>query len=116
VEETENISADDIQLKISSFKSQGEWYKKVGENESNEKVVKYASYVIRLCEDYQLQIDNLEWIDEETYSSFETKVSWFISKIEANLHPVAEVETVYTQARLDNDEEKEATRTYLENR
>jgi hypothetical protein len=116
VEETENISADDIQLKISSFKSQGEWYKKVGENESNEKVIKYASYVIRLCEDYQLQIDNLEWIDEETYSSFETKVSWFISKIEANLHPVAEVETVYTQARLDNDEEKEATRTYLENR
>ena len=35
---------------------------------------------------------------------------------ELDKHPVAEVETVYTQARLDNDEEKEATRTYLENR
>ena len=115
-EETENISVEDIQLKISSFKSQGEWYKKVGENESNEKVIKYASYVIRLCEDYQLQINNWEWIDEETYFWFETKVSWFISKIEMNLHPWEEVEVVYTQAKLDNDEEKEATRTYLENR
>lgn len=115
-EKEKNISVEDIQSKILSFKSQGEWYKKVGESESNEKIIKYASYIIRLCDEYQLQIDNWEWIDNEAFSSFETKVLWFISKIETNLGWRDEVEIVYTQVKFYDDEDKEATREYLENR
>jgi len=113
-EKPKEISIEDIQSKISSFKSQGEWYKKVGENESNEKVTKYAAYVVRLCDDYQLQIDNWEWIDEETFSSFETKVLWFISKIDKNLSWWDEVATVYTKVDFDENDDKKELRSYLE--
>ena len=113
-ERPKKISIEDVQSKISSFKSQGEWYKKVGENESNEKVTKYAAYVVRLCDDYQSQINNWEWIDEETFSSFETKVLWFITKIEKNLNWWDEVSTIYTKVDFDENEDKKELRAYLE--
>ena len=103
-----------IQSKISSFKSQGEWYKEVWESIPNEKVIKYATYVIRLCEDYQSQINSWEWVDSDTFYAFETKVWWFISKIEEQLSLPEEVETVYTLARFDNDDTKAELRAYLE--
>ena len=112
-EKSKEISKEDIQSKISSFKSQGEWYKKVGENSLNEKVIKYAAYIVRLCDEYQTQIDNWEWIDIETFSSFETKILWFVSKIEKNLNWWDEVTTIYTKVDFDEDDEKKEFRTYL---
>ena len=112
-EGSKEISKEDIQSKISSFKSQGEWYKKVGENSLNEKVIKYAAYIVRLCDEYQAQIDNGEWIDTETFSSFETKILWFVSKIEKNLNWWDEVTTIYTKVDFDEDDEKKELRTYL---
>ena len=111
--EIKKISIEDIQSKISSFKTQGEWYKKVGENNSNEKVIKYAAYVVRLCDEYQSQIDNWEGVDLETFSSFENKVIWFISKIEKNLNWWDEVSTIYTKVDFDEDDDKKDLRTFL---
>jgi len=112
--EKQSLSMADIQPKISSLKSKGESYKNIGEKESNEKVVKYALYILRLCEEYEMQIDAGEWLDKESFSEFEEKVNNLISKIENNLGWPDEVETVYTQATLNNDEEKEEIRAYLE--
>lgn len=112
--EKQSLSMADIQPKISSLKSKGESYKNIGEKESNEKVVKYALYILRLCEEYEMQLDEGEWLDKESFSEFEEKVNNLISKIENNLGWPDEVETVYTQATLNNDEEKEEIRAYLE--
>ena len=112
--EKQSLSMADIQPKISSLKSKGESYKNIGEKESNEKVVKYALYILRLCEEYEMQIAAGEWLDKESFSEFEEKVNNLISKIENNLGWPDEVETVYTQATLNNDEEKEEIRAYLE--
>ena len=112
--EKQSLSMADIQPKISSLKSKGESYKNIGEKESNEKVVKYALYILRLCEEYEMQLGEGEWLDKESFSEFEEKVNNLISKIENNLGWPDEVETVYTQATLNNDEEKEEIRAYLE--
>ena len=93
----DNTLLNDIQSKISSFKIQAEWYKETAENESNDKVIKYATYIIRLCDDYQSQVDSWQWIDEESLSSFETKVNEFISKIKNHLWLPEDVETVYSK-------------------
>ena len=95
IQEITTISKNDIQQKISTFKTKGEKYKKMGEDDSNEKVIKYSTYIIRLCEEYEENIENEEWINEETFSEFETKVNGFLSKIEKNLG-LEEVETIYS--------------------
>ena len=86
----EEISIEDIESKILTFKSEGEKYKQLGEENSNEKVVKYAAYIIRLCNDYETNIDNEERINSERFSAFETKVNEFISRIEENLWETSE--------------------------
>jgi hypothetical protein len=70
--------------------------------------------VVRLCDEYQSQIDNWEWTDEETFSSFETKVLWFITKIEKNLNWWDEVSTIYTKVDFDENEDKKELTAYLE--
>ena len=87
----------DILLKISSFKMQGETYKQLWDSESNTKVVKYALYVIQLCDTYETQVVSWEWLDDDSYAAFEAKVQWFISKIEKNLGGIDDVTVVYSQ-------------------
>jgi hypothetical protein len=76
---------------------QGETYKQLWDSESNTKVVKYALYVIQLCDTYETQVVSWEWLDDDSYAAFEAKVQWFISKIEKNLGGIDDVTVVYSQ-------------------
>ena len=52
------VSVDKIRSDIFSFKSQGEIYYSAGQSTSDRQLMKYASQMIYLCDNYEAQIDS----------------------------------------------------------
>ena len=51
----------------------------------DKKLIKYALQTILLCDNYQAKIENGEWLDEESFSSFKSKGEALINKMEKYL-------------------------------
>jgi hypothetical protein len=51
----------------------------------DKKLVKYSLQAINLCNNYQEQIENGESLDEESFSSFKSKVEKILTKAEEYL-------------------------------
>lgn len=85
-EPEEKLDANYVSDKISSFKSQAERYYLKWDDMQDKKLIKYAAQAIHLCEVYQEQVDNGEWLDEETLSSFKTKMNSLLNNMDKYLN------------------------------
>jgi hypothetical protein len=114
--EVEEISIDKIRSDIFSFKWQAEIYYSAGESTADKQLKKYATQMKYLCESYQTRLDEWEWVDIKSYTTFKTEVNWIISKINAYMGWWDE--PVVIQNLEDNSyfEGKEEILSYIENR
>ena len=113
------LSAQEILSEISSFKSQGEMYYEVGQESLDKTLVRYASQIIHLCDSYEQEILNNEWVTSTKFSDFKTKIDRVIQKINAhNSWPEDEVSTVVVGNSNDDSyfEGKDELKDYLYNR
>ena len=92
--ETEDFSLADVAPTIESFKNQAEFYYSLWEENQDKKLIKYAAQTINLCETYQTQTENWEWLDVESFNSFKEKAKTLIKKMETHLWWWEEIETV----------------------
>lgn len=113
------LTLDFISSKILAFKSEGDNYYSIGVNDSNEKIIKYASYIQYLCDDYQSKVELWDGLDQDSWDSFESEVNKFFMKIDRELGWTSEVETIYAH-QVNSDtisyEEKDSMREYLTTR
>lgn len=116
--ELENeINVDKIKVDISSFKSQGEIYYSAGQSTSDRQLMKYASQMIYLCDNYENQINSWEWINEESYSWFKSNIMWVLSKIDHYINWWDETIVVQTLEDKSYFEGKDELKQYIyENR
>lgn len=101
-EEDNKLDVESIEPVISRFKSQAEGYYSIWDERQDKKLIRYAAQAISLCESYQEQINNWEWIDEESFSSFKSKVKTIISKMEEYLGWDNDVQT-FTKSNFDEE-------------
>lgn len=80
-EEDNKLDIETIKSVVSDFKSQAEVYYSEWDDRQDKKLIRYAAQAINLCESYQAQIEKGEWIDEESFESFKSKIRPIISKI-----------------------------------
>ena len=90
----EDFSMADIVPTIANFKNQAEFYYSLWEENQDKKLIKYAVQTINLCETYQSQIENWEWLNEESFNSFKEKARSSVKKMENYLWWWEETETV----------------------
>ena len=116
-ETEEKVSVDKIRSDIFSFKSQGEIYYSAGQSTSDRQLMKYASQMIYLCDNYEAQIDSWEGIDEESYVWFKSSISWVLSKIDQYINWWDETIVVQTLEDKSYFEGKDELKQYIyENR
>lgn len=101
-EEDNKLDVESIEPVISRFKSQAEGYYSIWDERQDKKLIRYAAQAISLCESYQEQIDNWEWIDEESFESFNSKIKPIISKMEEYLGWDNDVQT-FTKSNFDEE-------------
>ena len=108
---------EDIEISISSFKSQGETYYSAWQEMLDKQMIKYSLQLINLCEKYQQQVENWEGVDQQSFSSFKTSANQIVSKINAYNNWWEEIEVI--QANLDDSsyfEGKDELKDYIYNR
>ena len=115
--EIEEITITEVMELISSFKSQAEVYYNYGQKELDKYIIKYSSQITHLCENYESQIMNGEWLDLETLENFESRINLLISKInDYNGGSDTENYTVQEEPENSDFEWKEAIKDYLYSR
>ena len=72
----------DILPIISDYKSQAEQYYSQWDEMQDKKLVKLSLKAIYLCNSYEEQINNWESLDEESLSSFESKIGKLLDKMQ----------------------------------
>ena len=100
--EENKLDIETIESEISSFKLQAEGYYSKWDELQDKKLIRYAAQAISLCESYQEQIKNGEWIDEESFESFKSTVKSIISKMEAYLGWDTDIQT-FTKSNFDEE-------------
>jgi hypothetical protein len=96
------LDINSIEPVISSFKSQAEGYYSKWDELQDKKLIRYAAQAISLCESYQEQINDGEWIDEESFESFNSKIKSIISKMENYLGWDTEIQT-FTKSNFNEE-------------
>lgn len=83
IETAQEIQPWDVLQVISNYKLQAEsYYSQLDEMQGDKLVIKYSLQAIHLCDVYQEQIENGEWLDDESLSSFTSNIDWLFAKIE----------------------------------
>ena len=70
---------------ISDFKSQADIYYSQWDEMQDKKLIKYSLQMIALCNNYQEQVENGEWLDEASFSLFKSKWEVLLDKMEKYL-------------------------------
>ena len=112
------LNIESIEEKISTFKTNAEGIYSYWDENQDKKLVRYAAQVISLCESYQEQIENGEWLDEESFLSFETNVNSIFTKINEYLGWESDIQT-FIKSNFDEEYDfpwKEEHREYINNR
>lgn len=99
----EEIDANQILNVILSFKSQGETYYSLGEQNTDKQLMKYAQKLLALCDNYSDKVNNWEWTDSESLASFKTTANKIISKIDTYLGGDDEEVQVIREATIDGE-------------
>ena len=97
----EELDVNQILDAISSFKLQAEQYYKVGQDSLDKQLMKYSLRLMNLCNKYNTQIENGEWVDAESYSSFKTSANKLVTVI--NKYMGWEDEVPVIQANIGGD-------------
>ena len=116
--EIQLLNIEDIEPIILDFKWQSEKYYSKWDDIQDKQLLKYAAQAIHLCESYQGQIENWEWLDEESFSSFKEKIKALLNKMERYLNWEDENPT-YIEGNFDDEnnfEWKDELRDYIYNR
>ena len=111
----EEVDANQILDIILSFKSQAETYYSHGEQSVDKQLMKYSLKLISLCDNYSDRINNGEWLDPESLSSFKSSANKIISKINTYLGWDDDVQVI-REATIDwesNFEWKDEIKDYL---
>jgi len=112
--EIQKITVTEVMDIISSFKNQAEVYYNYGQKELDKYIIKYSSQITHLCENYESQIMNWEWLDPETLENFKSRINLLISKInEYNGGSDTEDYTVQEEQGNSDFEWKEAIKDYI---
>ena len=82
IETTPERQPWDVLQIISDYKQQAESYYTQWDEMQDKKLVKYSLQVMHQCDVYQEQVENWEWLDDESFSSFTSKIDWLFAKIE----------------------------------
>lgn len=112
----EEVSIDKIRADIFSFKSQAEIYYSAGQDTSDKQLMKYATQMKYLCENYQEKLDSWEWIDYESYSTFRESVTKIISKINTYMGWWDDLVVIQNLEDTSYFEGKEELLNYIQNR
>ena len=79
--------------------------------------MKYAQKLVTLCDNYSDKVNNWEWIDSESLSSFKSTANKIINKIDTYLGGDEEVQVI-REATIDGEsyfEWKDELKEYLYN-
>ena len=113
----EEVDKNQILDVILSFKTQAETYYSLGEQNADKQLMKYSLRLITVCDNYREKVNNGEWVDSESFSSFKSSANKIISKIDTYLGGDEDV-PVIREATIDgetNFEWKDEIKEYLYN-
>ena len=113
VEIEDTLTLGDIMPTISEFRSQAEKYSAQWYNLKDKQLIKYATQAIHLCDAYQTQIEWWEWLDQESFDTYKTKIKSLISKIEKYVGIDDDVQT-FVQSDFDEEYGHEWKQEYLD--
>ena len=99
----ENLDFEDVSPVVSDFSTQGENYYMVWDDMQDKKLMKYATQLIVLCENYQSEIENWEWLDPESFDEFKTQAESLLSKISNYMEWSEEVD-IFVPSEISNME------------
>ena len=113
------ISEEEILLAISSFKSEGEQYYQYGQDRLDREIIRYASKIVYLCDEYQWRVLQWEWLDSESFDDFNTSVLDIINKIRESYNSPFDGESI-AQSDFNSEssyfEGREQIESYIYNR
>ena len=113
IEIEDTLTLGDIMPTISEFRSQAEKYSAQWYNLKDKQLIKYAIQAIHLCDAYQNQIEWWEWLDQESFDTYKTKIKSLISKIEKYVGIDDDVQT-FVQSDFDEEYGHEWKQEYLD--
>ena len=116
VAQEDSITFEEINNKIASFKEKWESYYIIAQETSDTHIYKYAMKMLSLCDNYEKRIANGEWIDQESYDSFNKSINWVLLKIEeynwtSNIKNI----NVWNDSSINNSDDSSDERTEEEN-
>ena len=115
IEQDTQVSIEVINNLISSFREKGEWYYVIAQETSDIRIYKYAMKMLSLCDDYEKRISNWEWMDKESYESFNVRLNNILTKI-YEYDGGSEVKTISAWNVSKDESVQEDYRKYLEDR
>jgi hypothetical protein len=98
----EEVDAGQILDIILSFKSQADTYYSHGEQTADKQLMKYALRLITVCDNYTDKVNNGEWVDSESLSTFKSTANKILSKINTYLGGDEDV-PVIREATIDGE-------------
>ena len=113
----EEVDAGQILDIILSFKSQADTYYSHGEQTADKQLMKYALRLITVCDNYTDKVNNGEWVDSESLSTFKSTANKILSKINTYLGGDEDV-PVIREATIDGEsyfEWKDELKEYIYN-
>lgn len=99
----EDLDFEDVSPVVSDFSTQGENYYMVWDDMQDKKLMKYATQLIVLCENYQSEIENWEWLDPESFDEFKAQAESLLSKISNYMEWSEEVD-IFVPSEISNIE------------
>lgn len=110
------VSIEEIMWVISSFKSQAESYYSYGQENQDRYLIKYATQIKYLCNNYEQRVKDGEWLDLDSLYAFRKEVNEALSKID--IHNNGWDSTVVVHSSTDESyfDGKDELTNYIYNR
>lgn len=113
---SEELDKNQVLDTISSFKLQAEQYYKLGQDSLDKQLMKYSLRLMNLCDKYSVKVDNWEWMDAESYSSFKSSANKFVNLINKYMGWEDDVPVIQANISADSDFEwKDEIKEYIYN-
>jgi hypothetical protein len=94
IEKKETLDIEEVEEIIEQYKSQAQRYYAKWEETNDKQLIKYAVQTIHACDVYQQQMENGEWLDEESLKSFKLNMKSLMERMRDYLNWDVEEETI----------------------
>jgi len=110
-EKESNITSNTMTIEekksvISDFKSYAQEYYNLWDETQDKKLVRYAAQIMYLCDNYQEQLENWEWNNQESFENFESKVSSLKDKMIKYFGSINDIGNLNWDSKADYEEVK----------